>query len=541
VFSRSPGRRLRGRGRIALLGVLPLAIAAGCSSGTQSAAGQGTASAVAHSGGTLRIATSSSTTCIDPSQTLSGNSTQLIRPLVDSLLYQDPATGALEPWLASAWQVGADAKSFTFRLRPGATFSDGTPVSATAVKSTFDHIVAEGAGAATAVSLLAGYAGTTVINAGTVRVSFAAPNVGFLQAVSTTALAPVAVASWQHTAAQRCQGGFAGSGPFVLDSFTLNHEVRLTARPGYAWGPAAWHAGTAYLHELDFVVVSESGVEADGLASGQVQAATGLDAADSGRFRGSGFGEIQVISAGIPYTLTPNTSRPILSDKDVRLALVEGTGRSELAATALGTGFEAATGVLSTITPGYLDQSAALDYNPKGAETLLSDDGWLPGRDGIRVKGGRTLSISVTYPSIDTIDEPALELLQQQWRQIGVNLELRGLPIAQLAPDQDSGDYDLLAFDQTRDDGDVLRTVFATSAKDRAYLQAGNSLNALLAEQNQATDSTSRTALLDQIQRDILAQGYTIPLYEYGSLVATSAAVRGYSLDGSFHDTWLAG
>jgi peptide/nickel transport system substrate-binding protein len=539
MFSLSPARPLRRR--IALLWVLPLAIAVGCSSGTQGAAGPGPASSAAQSGGTLRIATSSSTTCIDPSQTLSGNSTQLIRPLVDSLVYQNPADGALEPWLASAWQVGADAKSFTFHLRPGVTFSDGTPVSATTVKSTFDHIVAEGAGAATAVSLLAGYAGTTVVNASTVRVSFNAPNVGFLQAVSTTALAPVAAASWQHTAAQRCQGGFAGSGPFVLSSFTLNHEVRLTARPGYRWGPGTWHAGTAYLHELDFVVVSESGVEADSLASGQVQVATGLDAADSGRFRGTGFDEIQAISPGIPYTLTPNTSRPILSDQDVRLALVEGTDRRELAATALGTGFKPATGVLSTITPGYLDQSAALDYDPQGAEKLLADDGWRPGSNGIRVKGGRTLSINVTYPSIDTIDEPALELLQQQWRQIGVNLELRGLPIAQLAPDQASGDYDLLAFDQTRDDGDVLRTVFATSAKDRAYLQSGNRLNALLAEQNQATDSSSRNALLDQIQRDILGQGYTIPLYEYGSLVATSAAVHGYSLDGSFHDTWLAG
>lgn len=520
--------------------VAAVALIAGCGSGGQPAGQAADEVSAPRSGGTLRVATSATTTCIDPAQTLSGNSSQLIRPLVDSLTYQDPRTGVIKPWLAASWQVSSDAKRFTFHLRPGVTFSDGAVLNAAAVKTSFDEIAAQGAGAATAASYLAGYQGATAVDADTVRIDFGAPNEAFLQATSTTALAPLSPASWRTPAVQRCQGKFAGAGPFVLKAFTQGRQVKLSARSGYAWGAAGWHAGAAYLSELDFEAISESGVEADSLASGQVQVATGLAAQDQKRFTGSGFSQFAVLSPGMVYSLTPNTGRTVLADQNVRLALLKGTDRAQLVDTALGKAFKPASGVLARSTPGYLDQSAALAYDPAGAKKLLDDAGWEPGSGGIRSKNGTRLSINVTYPSIDTIDSPALELLQQQWRTIGVDLKLRGLPITQLSPDQDAGDYDLLAFSQTRADGDVLRTVFSTQAKNRARLPAGAGLDTQLAQQNRTSDTAQRNGILAAIQRDILDLGYTVPLYEYGSLVATSGAVHDYSLDGSFHDTWLS-
>ena len=64
------------------------------------------------------------------------------RQLTDSLLDQNPDTGEIVPWLASEWDVSDDLTSYTFTLRDGVTFSDGTPLTSDVVAANFDAIVA---------------------------------------------------------------------------------------------------------------------------------------------------------------------------------------------------------------------------------------------------------------------------------------------------------------------------------------------------------------------------------------------------------------
>ena len=85
-------------------------------------------------GGTLRFAVGSDQGCVDPQQVTSNDSIYSLRQIVDSLTDQDPDTGEIEPWLATTWQTNADATSYTFTLREGVTFSDGTPLDADAVQ-----------------------------------------------------------------------------------------------------------------------------------------------------------------------------------------------------------------------------------------------------------------------------------------------------------------------------------------------------------------------------------------------------------------------
>lgn len=79
-------------------------------------------------GGTLRLAVSSDQGCVDPQQVGSNDTIYSVRQLVDSLTDQDPQTGQITPWLATEWQANADASAYTFTLRTGVTFSDGTPL-----------------------------------------------------------------------------------------------------------------------------------------------------------------------------------------------------------------------------------------------------------------------------------------------------------------------------------------------------------------------------------------------------------------------------
>ncbi len=62
----------------------------------------------------------------------------MLNQITDKLTYQNPKTLEIEPWIAESWEVNADATEYTFKLRPGVTFSDGTPLDAAAVAKNFD-------------------------------------------------------------------------------------------------------------------------------------------------------------------------------------------------------------------------------------------------------------------------------------------------------------------------------------------------------------------------------------------------------------------
>jgi len=142
---------------LALTTALTLSLTAcGTESGANAAA-QGSGSGAPVDGGDLTFAIANDPISLNPSGTGSGNDTFYVtRQLVDSLIWQDPKDGSLKPWLATKWSANADATVFTFTLRDGVTFSDGSPFTATSVKDTFDDAVKAGA-LSQAASLLAGY------------------------------------------------------------------------------------------------------------------------------------------------------------------------------------------------------------------------------------------------------------------------------------------------------------------------------------------------------------------------------------------------
>lgn len=215
--------------------VLSLTLAA-CSSGSSTSPAGG-ASAKPHAGGHLTFALGSDPICVDPHQAATNDAVYAARGLVDSLTDQDSATGRIAPWLATSWEVSPDASAFTFHLRDGATFSDGTPVDAQSVKANFDAVVKLGAKSIFGSGYLSGYRSTEVIDAHTAKVTFDHPNAQFLQATSTTTLGLLAPASLKRSAESLCAGPLTGSGPFTLDSYTPGRSVELSRRANYTGAP----------------------------------------------------------------------------------------------------------------------------------------------------------------------------------------------------------------------------------------------------------------------------------------------------------------
>jgi peptide/nickel transport system substrate-binding protein len=496
-------------------------------------------------GGTLRFALGAPPQGVDPQQVGTNVSIYIARQLADSLTDQDPATGEIEPWLAESWDVSDDLTRFTFHLRDGITFSDGSPLTADDVRASFDAVAGElGATAPLAASYLAGYEKTEVPDERTATVVFDAPNAQFLQATSTVSLAILSEETAQADPAERLQGDVVGSGPFVLTSYTQDQGAVITRREGYEWAPASSeHEGDAYLDSIEFSVVPESGVRAGGLASDQFDAVGDVLPQDVPQVEGSGGEVLTRANPGVPFVLQPNVTRPPLDDPEVRRALLVGIDRQELVDTVLSDAFRPATSVLASTTPGYADQSDQLAFDPDEAGKILDDAGWTTGPDGIRVKDGEPLEIEVTYTPVFTGSGAVLELAAQQLRAIGVDLKLRQLTAAEQTTAQESGDYDLYYYNVTRADADILRTQFSTAQRNLSLREPDDAVDPLLDEQLGEADPAARDALVADAQREILDRGLAIPLFELAQSIGVRGDVHGLTFDASsrllFHDAWI--
>lgn len=545
--------RRRTRYRVLAASLLaPALLLAACSSGSgDPAAGPATSAtstpdtATATPGGTLRFALGASPSGVDPQQVGSNVSIYIARQLADSLTDQDPATGEIVPWLATSWDVSDDLTTFTFHLRDDVTFSDGTPLTATTVKANLDALAGPlGASAPLAASYLGGYTETRVDDEHTVTVVFGAPNAQFLQATSTVSLAILSDATATADPAARLQGEVVGSGPFVLESYTQDQGAVITRRDGYAWASeVSQNQGEAYLDQIDFTVVPESGVRAGGLASDQFDAVGDVLPQDVAQVEGAGGSVLTRTNPGVTFVLQPNVTVAPLDDPDVRQALNVAIDRQQLVDTVLSDAFRPATSVLASTTPGYTDLSDDLAFDAAKAEQLLDGAGWAKGTDGIREKDGAKLSVDVVYAPLFTGSQAVLELAQQQLRAVGVDLVLRQLTPADQQAVLTSGDYDTYYYNVTRADADILRTQFSSAGRNVNKRAADDVLDPLLDSQLATADPAARADLVAQAQQEIVGEALAIPLFELAQSIGVAGDVHGVAFDASsrllFHDAWI--
>ncbi|MFJ9760176.1 ABC transporter substrate-binding protein [Streptomyces sp. NPDC101149] len=495
------------------------------------------------SGGTLTFAVGSDAGCVDPQQVASNETIYSVRQIVDSLTDQDPKTGTIVPWLAKSWDVSSDATTFTFHLRSGVTFSDGSKLTAQVVKDNFDAVPKLGALGTLAEGYLSGVKSTTVVDPLTVKVTFSQPNAQFLQATSTHSLGIESSASVKRTPQQKCSDGVIGSGPFVLKQYVQNQSITLAKRTGYAWGSSRWSKkGEAYLDKLVFKVVPEAGVRAGSLQSGQVDAISSVGKANEAALKGGQVTLQRRANPGVVFGLGLNNSRPVLKDTRVRQAIVSAVDRQQIADTVFPTGTQAATSVLAQTTPDYTSLASDLTSDAAKARSLLDLSGWKTGSDGIRSKDGKKLSLTVKWFPNASTNQPALELIQQQLKAVGVEVVLKQLQVTQFAPTLQSGDFDAVWGNVTRADPDILRSSFSTKLANFYHLPA-SSLDTALSAQAATVDAAKRRQLVTQAQQSLVQNAYYVPVVELQTQLGVAKKVHDVNFDASsriqLHDTWI--
>lgn len=482
----------------------------------------------------------------------------VLNQITDKLTYQDPITLEIQPWVAQSWSINDNATEFTFKLRSGVSFSDGTPLDAAAVAKNFDTYGLGNKALKLPVSeVINNYQRSEVLDPLTVKFYFSKPSPGFLQGTSVIGSGLVSLATLARPFEELGDATrIIGSGPFVVERETLGKELLLKARADYNWGPSQHaHQGRARLDSIRFVVTPEDSVRIGALLSGQAGLIRQVQAYDEKRVQDQKFQIHAPSTRGVNNSIAFRPDNPLVADLRVRQALLHGTNTAEVVQTLFSANYPQATSVVAKSAAGYVDLAAELKFDPEKSQRLLDEAGWTLGSQGLRQKDGQALVLTAYEALPQPQNKETLQLVAQQWGKLGVKLNV-------LAGDAGSRIVDSLDPAKTpvtpgmvgRADADVIKSYFYPSNRN-ALLQKGgvsqkvnsfvdDKLNGLLDAIAAETDSAQRLQLTSDVQRYLIAQAYVIPIFEEPQAFAGATWVQdvGFEAVGrpSFYATWLS-
>lgn len=480
----------------------------------------------------------------------------VVNNITDRLLYQNPETLALEPWIATALpEVNEDATEYTFTLRDDATYSDGTPIDAENVVKNFDLYGKGDADRALTVSeAINNYDHGEVVDATTVTFFFSAPAPGFAQAVSTINSGLLSNATLDRTGEQFGPGNavdIIASGPFVISGEEIGTQTTLAVREDYAWGPASKaHTGRAHLDEILYVVAAEASVRVGTVTSQQAHIARQIDAPDEPQFEADGLVLYAAPTNGVNNSLSFRFRDPALEDIRTRQALIAAIDRQAIVDTLFTENYPLATGIMAANAPGHVDTSENYVHDPAQAATLLDEAGWVAGADGTRTKDGAPLLLTFNEALPQPRSREVVTLIQEQLGELGIDVQL--LPGDQATQDAARpvpGELQVYHSMVARSDFDVLKSQLSSENRDallNGYPDGSvgdEELDALLAQIASTPDTEGRAEASAAAQAHLAENAYVLPLFEEPQVYGHVDAVQGFATESvarpSFYDTWL--
>ncbi|MEU7039572.1 ABC transporter substrate-binding protein [Streptomyces varsoviensis] len=361
---------------------------------------------------------------LDPALTVLSAAIQVGRFLYDPLI-QVTADGRARAGLAEKWE--GDATTARFRMRPGVTCSDGTPLTARDVAANI-AFVADPTNRSPLTGLYVNPGTTATVDAANREVTvvskvpdaFLTRNVGMV---------PIVCGKGLEDRAALAEGRY-GTGMFTLTEAVPGDHYTLTRRKDYVWGPGDWRAGQKGLPDkVRIRIVPNETTAANLLLSGELNAAN-LLGPDQQRLFGRGQYHADATAALGEMWFNQAPGRPG-QDETTRRALARAVDLPVIGKV-LSSGTGKPSGGLISIEPKTCTDATAARALPShdvaAAKSLLGEAGWREGPGGVRAKDGKRLRIALLYPS--QIGQPAAsaaELIQKAWQAVGAEVTLRGV------------------------------------------------------------------------------------------------------------------
>ena len=331
-----------------------------------------------------------------------------------------------------------------------------------------------------------------------------------------------------------------GTGPFRVTAFKAGDSITLEKNPNYRDAP-----DKPYLDKIIFKSIPSSEVAIAQLKAGEIHVMWNILESQSPDLEkdpslslvvtpSNSVERIEINLAANQDPADPNKPHPVLGDVRVRRALIHATPKQQMVDKLL---FGKAK-VGSSVSPQGWAADRALTqeaYDPKKANELLDQAGWVRGADGIRTKGGVKASLVIHTTTGNKTREQVQQILVDEWKQIGVELKIQNMPSSVLLSGswdgkdpRQRGNYDmaLYATSAAIDPGEHMIQRYHSSAIPTEQKKSGQNrvrvkdadLDKLITDAGSTLDLEKRKALYKQIFRKINELAPAIWLYDRASI-----------------------
>jgi peptide/nickel transport system substrate-binding protein len=440
-------------------GALAVTLSACAESQRDNGAGEGGAGAT---GGTMVFGAPGAPDNFDPLFAQDGETFRPARQIFDTLITYKQGTSELAPALATEWSSNPEGTEWTFTLREGVTFHDGTPFNAEAVCFNFDrwYNLPNAAAQSQAIyyyETFGGYANNLIEGVtDPVYNSCAAPNPttavvrlnrakgAFPAAFGLTSLSISSPAALQqYNADQVEQSGEAftyspyatehptGTGPFRFESYDRANGTVTLVRNDQYWGEPA------KLDRLIFRVIPDENARRQELQAGTIDGYDLPSPADWQSLEGAGFNVLVRPVFNILYLGINQAGNPALADVRVRQAIAHAIDRESLVRNQLPEGAVVATQFMPDTVIGYNPDLQPITYDPERARALLAE------------AGAANLTVDFYYPT--EVTRPYMPNPQNIFTAIAENLRAVGITVNPVAQPWNGGYLDSVQITGSQD------------------------------------------------------------------------------------------
>ena len=403
----------------------------------------------------------------------------------------------LAPMLAESWEISDDGTVYTFNIRQGVNFHDGTPLNAEAVKINFERIMDPDLGAVF-FPIFSNIESIETPDEFTVVITLGAPDINFLNsliAYGTAIYSPDALENGDIDVEP------VGTGPFKIVSFAPDHQV-------FERNDDYWN-GAPYLEGVDVKVVPDPISRVFELEAGTSDVIMWVPETEIARIIEQGFN--MQSEPGQNHTgIVLNTANPPLDDIRVRQAILHALDPSALMepvwvgrAVVAQTGIPEASWAFNSDAPTY-------DYDPDKAAALLEEAGWVVGdQGGIREKDGELLELY--FPVGSDLPRPSVALIvQDQLRKVGIKTDVSVIETFSFYDQVYNCDHDITYWSNsflTLDPAEFYQDFHSAQTRN-AWCYSDPEMDELLVTGQALTDVEERTEIYSRVQEKILEDAF---------------------------------
>ena len=451
---------------------------------------------------------------LDPVTCVGNTNIFIFNLILEGLVMTSDDGSDIELCLAESYDVSDDGLTYTFKVKEGLTFSDGSPVTAEDWQFTFDRAIqSEDSNWHMCVENLDHVEcpdDTTVI------VYMKSEAASTLANLCIFTLGVQSKAYFESVGADRYVDGPLGTGAYMIKEWKRGEYMAMTANPYYR------EDGVPATADIEFRVVADDASRQIQLQGGDIDIAVDLPLSSLMQIES----DPNCVVAALPSTITRfmslNVENEYLAHDEARQALIKATDPQEIVDVAL-FGYGTAIGTIFAPTSKYCDHSLdPVEPDIEGAKALLAQAG---------LDGG--FPITILMRSGNEVDKQIAMILTQQWAKIGVTVSIEEIEATSYKTRMYAMDFDAIIdywSDDIQDPSEFMQWIFdfdGASGFDTNFRQPDDMV-ALNDACNAETDDDKRVEMYHQMQQTFREQAVWIPLFTMPWPNATRADIVGF-------------